>query len=86
MFERDYPMLAASQCLQDAAGWLDRADDIIGEAFADAQTGEQYPTPAELDEAQALWKQAWELIGLAAKKIRPLADRERQRCEEDDRS
>ncbi len=83
---KGYPILEITDTLREAAGWIDRCDRVVGETFCDGQTGEQYPTPKELDEAQALWQQAWDLLGHAAAKLKPLADAEKARCDaEDDR-
>lgn len=80
----NYPFLDVAAALKDARGWLRDADDTVGEAFSDRQTGEPYPTPAALDEAQALWQQAEALLEQALARLQPHVDEEQERYDEDE--
>jgi hypothetical protein len=80
----DYPFLEIDDRLRDAADLLDEADDVLGEVLRNPRTGEPEPLPADVERAQELWRQGWELIGRARTEMKELVRSERERYSHDE--
>ncbi len=79
-----YPVLDITAYLDNAIYELKGADDEVGAAWSDSETGEQYPLPLAVQQAMGFWGKAATLLEEARSVLAGERVAEQARYDEDE--